>query len=401
MYLMHQEVSMAGKGWQYPSLDTPVVLIDMDRMEANIKDMSERAKSAGVKLRPHVKIHESAEIAKMQIAAGACGIDTGSLGQAEAMASAGISDILISHPTYYGGIRLEKFTKLIKNDALKISVNLDMVEQAEGVSRAGKAAGKNVPVSIKVDTNASLGGVGRLGVMPGKELVEMARKISKLSNVELKGIYAHEMVAIYTPEALAKFAMDTGLLTADAAAMLRKEGFNIETVSVGASPTFRYTCQYIKEGKLKGITEIDPGNCVIGDLVYMRTGGNTFETIAATVLTTVVSTSHPEKAAIDAGYKTFGADFIVGAVKDPGYYWNGMPSFGRVKGNPDLWCGRLSAETGYVYYKEPSKTLTYGERIEIYPNNNTLVINLHNEIYGVRNGHIEHIFKVTARGAGN
>jgi D-serine deaminase-like pyridoxal phosphate-dependent protein len=392
---------MAGKGYYYPLLDTPAVLVDMDRLEANIKDMSERAKSAGVRLRPHVKVHECAEIAKMQLAAGACGIDTGSLGQAEAMAASGITDILISHPTYYGGVRLEKFKKLLANDALKLSVNLDMVEQAEGVSQAGKTAGKKVPVAIKVDTNAPLGGVGRLGVLPGKALVDIARRISKFPNVELKGIYAHEIGSVHTREALAKFALETGLLMAETAAMMRKEGFDIESVSVGASPTFRYTCQYMKEGKLKGITEIDPGNCIIGDLGYMRSGGNTFETIAAKVLATVISTSHPEKAAIDAGYKTFGADFIVGAVKDPGYYWNGMPSFGRVKERPDLWCGRLSAETGYVYYQDLAKTLSYGDRIEVYPNNNTLVINIHDQIYGVRNGEIERVFKVTSRGAGN
>jgi D-serine deaminase-like pyridoxal phosphate-dependent protein len=392
---------MAGKGYDYPSLDTPVVLVDMDRLEANIKDMSERAKSAGVRLRPHVKVHECADIAKMQLAAGACGVDTGSLGQAEAMAAAGITDILISHPTYYGGVRLEKFQKLLANDALKLSVNLDMVEQAEGVSRAGQAVGKKVPVAIKVDTNAPLGGFGRLGVLPGKGLVEMARQVSKFPNITLKGIYAHEIGPVHTPEALAKFALETGLLIADTATMLRREGFDIEGVSVGASPTYRYTCQYLKEGKLKGITEIDPGNCIIGDLGYMRSGGNTFETIAATVLATVISVSHPEKAAIDAGYKTFGADFMVGAVKDPGYYWNGMPSFGRVKGRPDLWCGRLSAETGYVYYQDAAKTLVYGERIEVYPNNNTLVINIHDQIYGVRRGEIERIFKVTSRGAGN
>ncbi len=392
---------MESKGYYYPSLDTPAVLINMVRLEANIKDMSERAKSAGVKLRPHVKVHECAEIAKMQIAAGACGIDTGSLGQAEAMAAAGIKDILISHPTYYGGVRLEKFKKLLANRDLALAVNLDMVEQAEGVSQAGKSVGRKVPVAIKVDTNAPLGGFGRLGVLPGKSLVDMAGRISKLPFVELKGIYAHEIGSAHTPEALAKFALETGQLMADTADMMRREGFNIESVSVGASPTFRYTCQYMKEGKLRGITEIDPGNCIIGDLGYMRSGGNTFETIAATVLTTVISSSHPEKAATDAGYKTYGADFIVGAAKDPGYYWNGMPSFGRVKDRPDLWCGRLSAETGYIYYMEPSKTLKYGDRIEVYPNNATLVINIHDEIYGVRNGQVERTFKVTSRGAGN
>lgn len=392
---------MAGEGFYYPSLDTPAVLVNMDKLEANIKDMTDRAKSAGVRLRPHVKVHECAEIAKMQIAAGACGVDTGSLGQAEAMSAAGINDILISHPTYYGGIRLEKFKRLLVTEGLKLSVNLDMFEQAQGVSLAGKAVGRKVPVAIKVDTNAPLGGYGRLGVLPGKSLIDMAQRISKLPGVELKGIYAHEIGTVITPEALAKFALETGRLMAETAMVMRREGFDIENVSVGASPTFRYTCQYMKEGKLTGITEIDPGNCIIGDLGYMRTLGNTLETIAGTVLATVISTSHPEKAAIDAGYKTFGGDYIVGAVKDPGYYWNGMPSFGRVVGRSDLWCGRTSAETGYVYYKDPAKKLEYGDRIEIIPNNNTLVINIHDQIYGVRGGEVERIFKVTARGAGN
>jgi D-serine deaminase-like pyridoxal phosphate-dependent protein len=392
---------MTGSEYEYGFLDTPVVLVDLDRLEANIKDMSEQARGANVRLRPHVKVHECAEIARMQLAAGACGVDTGSVGQAEAMAAAGITDILISHPTYYGGIRQDKLRQLLCRDSLKLSVNLDMVEQAAGVAEAGRRAGKKVPVAVKVDTNVALGGFGRLGVLPGKSLVAMAGEISKFPNLALKGIYAHEIGSVHTPEALAAYALETGRLITDGAAMLRREGFNIEDVSVGASPTFRYTCQYLKEGKLQGITEIDPGNCIIGDLGYMRTGGNTFNTIAATVLATVISTSHEEKAAIDAGYKTFGSDFLAGAVNEAGYYWNGMPSFGRVKGRPDLWCGRLSAETGYVYYQDKTRKLAYGERIEVFPNNNTLVINLHDRLYGVRNGAVERTFTVTARGAGN
>ncbi len=385
----------------YPSLDTPAILIDMDKLEANIQEMTRYAFSAGVKLRPHVKVHACADIAKMQLAAGACGVDTGSLGQAEAMAAAGIKDIFLSHPTYYGGIRLEKFKKLLALEELKLTVNVDMLEQAEGVSEAGKALGRKIPVAIKVDTNIPLGGFGRLGVIPGKPLLDLARKIHQLPCVEVIGIYAHEMAATPTPEAVAKLALETGQLISQMAEMLRNEGFNTKVVAVGSSPTFRYTCRYLQEGKISGITEINPGNCIIGDLGYMRSLGNTLENCAATVLTTVVSTSHPEKAAIDAGYKTFGADYIVAAVKEPGYYWNGMPSFGRVMGRPDLWAGRLSAETGYVYYKDPAQKLNYGDRIEVIPNNATLVINIHDQLYGVRNGKVERTFSVTGRGAGH
>ena len=79
----------------YPTLDTPAVLVDMNKLEANIARMSKFAAEAGLRLRPHVKVHECAEIAKMQLDAGACGVDVGSMGQAEAMAEAGIADILI------------------------------------------------------------------------------------------------------------------------------------------------------------------------------------------------------------------------------------------------------------------------------------------------------------------
>jgi len=386
----------------YAELDTPSVLVDMAKLEANIKDMTDYAKSAGVRLRPHVKVHESAEIAKMQIKAGAVGIDTGSLGQAEAMSEAGLNDILISHPTYYGGIRLQKFKRLVSRRGIKLAVMLDMVEQAKAVSEVGVELKRKIPVVIKVDTNAPLGGFSRLGVLPGEPLLKLAKEFGKLPGIELKGVYAHEIAVNPTPETLSKYALDTGKLIVEQAEMLRKNGFNIEDVSVGASPTFRYTCRHIKEGRLKGVTEIDPGNCIIGDLVYAKSLGNVKETCAVTVLATVITTSHPEKIAIDAGYKTFGANYNIGARNDPGHIWNGMFKFGEVPGRDDLHCGRLSAETGYIYYKDPSKKeLEYGERIQIIPNNATLVINIHDEIYGVRNGTVEKVFRVTARGRGN
>ncbi len=120
----------------YPSLDTPAVLVDLDKLEANIDRMSKLAAGAGLRLRPHVKVHECAEIAKMQIAAGACGVDVGSMGQAEAMAEAGITNILISHPGYYGGHKQQKLRKLLGRKDLSLMLNIDMVEQAEGASLA-------------------------------------------------------------------------------------------------------------------------------------------------------------------------------------------------------------------------------------------------------------------------
>ena len=134
----------------------------------------------------------------------------------------------------------------------------------------------------------------------------------------------------------------------------------------------------------------------------MMMHGNKRETCALTVLTTVVSTSHPAHVIIDAGYKTFGCDSLIGRRDTPGFFWNGMPSYGSVQGRSDLWLGRLGAEGTWLYYMDPAgKKLGLGERLEIVPNNATLVINIHDEIYGVRNGVIEKVIPITGRGRGS
>jgi D-serine deaminase-like pyridoxal phosphate-dependent protein len=358
---------------------------------------------AGIRLRPHVKVHECAEIAKLQIEAGACGVEVGPLAQAEAMAEAGINDINIAHPNFYGGPKLEILKKLLKKPGLKITIVVDMIEQAEGISQAGQATGRKVPVLIKLDTSLYAGGIRRHGVLPGEPALTLAKKLCQLPGIEFKGIYAHEMGSDEpTAAGVEKVALKTAEITTETARMLMREGFTIEHVSVGASPTFRTTCRYIKEGKFPEITEIHPGNYVIGDLMYMKLLSNTRETCAVTVLATVTSTTHEGWAMIDTGYKALGSESLIGWRETPGFYWEEMPSFGFIQGRPDLWLGSLSAESAHVFYKDTQKNkLNPGERLEIIPNNATLVINIHNQLYGVRNGAVERVLTVTGRGRGS
>ena len=385
----------------YSSLDTPAVLVDMDKLEANIREMSELTAGAGVRLRVHTKVHESAPIAKLQIEAGACGIEVGPIAQAEAMAEEGIDDIIVAHPGFYGGPKLETLQRLLSKPELKLTVVVDMIEQAEGVSQAGQAVGRKVPVLLKMDTSLHAGGLRRYGVLPDEPALNLAKKLCQLPGIKFTGIYAHEMGDDPTAESVDRVAFKTASIVAETTRMLRGEGITVEHVSVGASPTYRATCRYIKEGKFPEITEIHPGNCVIGDITYMMKRGNTRETCAVTVLTTVMSTSHSDWAVIDAGYKTFGNDSLIGARETLGFIWKGMPSFGSIQRHPDLQLGFLAAETALVYYMEPEKKLSLGERLEIVPNNATLVINIHNPIYGVRNGVVERVIPITGRGRGN
>ena len=137
----------------------------------------------------------------------------------------------------------------------------------------------------------------------------------------------------------------------------------------------------------------------------MKSHGSARDTCVLTVLTTVVSTSHPDHVVIDAGLKTLGGDSLIARKEDPGFFWNGMPSFGSIQGRPDMWLGRLGMESGLAYYMDPKadsrKKLSLGERIEIVPNNATVVINIHDRIYGVRNGEIEIEFSIAGRGRGS
>ena len=381
----------------YPSLNTPAVLIDLNTLEANIKEMSKLAAEAGIRLRPHVKVHENVSIAKVQIEKGACGVEVGVVEQAEAMAEQGIEDIIIAHPAFYGGPKGEILKKLLNKPRLKLAVVVDMLEQAEIISQMAQAVGKKARVLIKID----LGRGSRFGILPGEPVLNLAKQLRQLPDIDLIGIYGHEMGAKPTLEGKDEAAFEAASIMTENAKLLKKEGIAIDHVSVGASPTFRSSCRFMKEGKFPEITEIHPGQCVIGDIMYMRSGGNTREACAVTVLTTVMSTAHPDWAIIDAGYKTFGADSLIAHRDVPGFFWNGRPSFGSVQGRPDLWLGRISAETSCLYYTDPGRKLSFGERLEIVPNNATLVINIHDQIYGVRNGEVEQVISVTGRGRGN
>ncbi len=380
----------------YDYLETPCVLVNLDQLEANIREMTQHAIDAGVHLRPHTKVHQSAWIAERQIEAGACGIEVGTVEQAEVMANAGLCDIVGAHP-FYGRHKLEILKRIVSNPRNRICVVVDMIEQAQGIAEVGRGVGRMVPVLLKIDT----GGSSRYGVPPGEPAIRLARELAQLEGIDLAGIYAHEKGAQNVADGLSQRASDDAMMMCDTAKSLRRAGIDIHHVSVGASPTFRSTCKFIKEGKFPEITEIHPGNCVIGDIGYMMNGGNTRDTCAVTVLTSVMSVSHDSYAVLDAGVKTFGADSLISKRETPDFFWRGMPSYGSVQERPGLWLGQLHAESSCIHYKNLSERLYLGEKLEVVPNNVTLTINLHSTLYGVRNGVVERVIPVTGRGAGS
>jgi len=385
---------MVNQNIPYPQLDTPAALLDMDKLEANIAEMSELAAKAGIKLRPHIKVHESAIIAKYQMDAGACGIEVGPVDQAVAMVEAGLNDIIIAHP-FYGQHKLEKLKGLLEKPNTKVAVVIDMFEQAERLSYIGKSLGQKIPVIIKVEV-----GGNRYGVLPGKPVLSLAKQISKLTGVNLAGIYAHEVYTEPTPDKQDKVAQEVLQVMNDTAKLLKKEGLLIDHVSIGSSGTWRSLCKQLKTGRYPEVNEIHPGTCIVGAMLSVGRFALTVEQCALSILASVMSISHPGHAMLDCGLKTLGGDPLRQFSDRPDYLWDNKPSYGLIKGRPDLWLGSLSGEVSSVFYRDPAKRLSLGDRLEIIPNNPYPVINAQDELYGVRKGKIEKVISVTGRGKG-
>ena len=138
-------------------LDTPVTLIDLDRLEKNIRDWQAHADKCGVKFRSHIKTHKIPEIARMQVAAGARGIVCAKVSEAEPFAAAGIEDICIAYPVV-GETKWQRVAALAKT-ARRVTVNCDSEDAARGLSKAAAQAGVTVHLHIDIDSGLHRGGI--------------------------------------------------------------------------------------------------------------------------------------------------------------------------------------------------------------------------------------------------
>ncbi len=358
----------------YPELDTPSVLLKIDVVEANIARMAALGREAGVKLRPHTKTHKSPEIAKLQLAAGASGITVAKLGEAEVMADAGIDDIVIAFPLI-GRQKLERLAALHRK--IKIITSADSFEVAEGLSRVGEAVGQPVPVYLEVDT-----GLGRCGLMPGRETTEFARSLAGLSGIRVTGLMTHEGHAWKTTahEEHGRIAKEAAEALAETAAALRAEGFPCYEVSVGATPTSFHIDQVV------GATEFRPGTYAFNDRNLLTMGYADEAACALTVLATIVGRPAPTRVILDTGSKTLSQDKI-----------SADPFMGRVTGHPDWTVTGLSEEHGIVQVPEGAD-IRIGERLELIPNHACVVTNLSDAFMTVRGGQVQGELAVAARG---
>ncbi|AJY77798.1 hypothetical protein VN24_16625 [Paenibacillus beijingensis] len=355
-------------------LDTPSLLIDLDRMERNLKEMQALADSAGVKLRPHTKTHKMAEVAQLQLEYGARGITVAKLGEAEAMAGAGITDIFIA-TEIVGEQKMVRLRSLAEKAKVRLAV--DSIYHVEQLDRF---FGDQVPVEVMIEVDT---GMHRCGVEP-EEAVELAGEIvSRFPQVKLAGIFAHEghTYNASEKEEMKQIALDTQKQAVETGKQIEaKWGISCE-ISIGC------TLGQLAGEFLPGITEVRPGTYVFYDVGHAYYLGD-INRCAATILSTVTSKKGEEKVVADAGAKSMTIDQrSSGVLKTEG--------FGKIKSHPDLMIKKLSDEHAIIY---PGGSLNLGDRIEIYPNHVCPTVNLYNKAYGIRDGRVEKILTITARG---
>ena len=373
----------------YPELDTPAVLVDLDKLQANIDSMAGMAAEAGIKLRPHTKVHKGTYISDLQIAAGAIGVSVSKLGEAAVYADAGQSDIMVVHP-FYGHHKLKALRAL--HTRADISCVVDSLEGARAIGEVGEAADRNVPVLLKINVN-----VNRFGVSPGEPTLRVAQEIDLIQGIDLVGIITHESaMSLPSVEAVKRIAYESASIMSESARSLRKAGIGIEHVIAGSTPTASALCEYASD--FPDITEIHPGAYVFGDRGYLSAFGIQEEACSATILVTVVSTPAEDRACVDGGYKTFGADPMLFTAARVGGLDSWSPTYGSVVGRPGVIVSRLTEEIGILTLSDHDGRVSIGERLEILPNHISLGVNLHDTIYGMRNGEVEREIPVLCRG---
>ncbi len=354
----------------------------------NIDHVQQLASSAGLRLRPHAKTHKSPVVAKWQIEHGAVGICCAKVGEAEVFAEAGIGDIRLPYPV--NPINAPRLIALM--DRATISIIVDHLAVARGWSEAMQRTGRRLDVLVKVDV-----GFHRCGIDPDGDALGFIQTVASLPGLRLRGLLSHAGHGYHaaSEEELAAVArQEVATLTA-----LRERaaaaGIALEELSVGATPTLRYS---VRE---KGITELRPGNYVYFDRTQVALGAATLDDCALTVLATVVSKPAADRIILDCGSKTLTNDQARGIAKAPGYgaVLAGSTDNGDWAREVDdaLTIERLSEEHATVRVTGGTR-LEPGDRVRVLPNHSCTVSNLVDVVRLVEGDRVVDTLPVAARG---
>jgi len=359
---------LAGQvGRPLSEVETPVAVVDLDRLEANLHDLQSYVDAHRIALWPHTKTHKSPEIGRRQLELGAGGLTVAKTGEAEVFREAGAQRILVHYPPL-GTDKWERLARMVAG-GVELTVAVDGVASAAGLSAA--LAGRGVRASLLVELDV---GMHRTGQTTAAGALALAQALSRLPAVEVAGIscYPGHCRGDLTTIRSRLEAVDELLReTRDA---FSAAGLRCDRISGGSTPT-RYltheTC----------VTELRSGTYALLDRLDGSPGKH-----ALWVEATVVSDSVPGQIVVDAGSKTLTSD----KHPDGGH--------GAIVGWPDANLHTLNEEHGYVDVSSLEERPVLGDHLRIIPNHACGCVNLHDGLLAVQDGVVDHVIHVAARG---
>jgi D-serine deaminase-like pyridoxal phosphate-dependent protein len=342
---------------------TPAVVIDLDRVDANIARIQEICDRAGIANRPHIKTHKIPALAQLQLAQGARGITCQKLGEAEIMADAGIEDILVSY-NLIGEARSGRLGALAKRCHIKVAA--DNPVTLASYADAGRIAGRRIEVVIECDT-----GRKRAGVETAREAISLAAEIKDNPHLDFAGFLFYPTEQSWG---------ETQTFFDAALAGVRALGLEPRIISTGGTPNL------VNAGKLAGSTEHRAGTYIFNDRMTMASGVATLDDCALHVFSTVVSRAGAERGILDAGSKTLTSDV------------GGLDGHGLILEHPQARIKGFAEEHGFLDLAGVNDKPSIGDVVRIIPNHVCVVVNMVDQLIAVRNDEIVDVMPVAARG---
>jgi D-serine deaminase-like pyridoxal phosphate-dependent protein len=377
-HLAGPNARLIGKPGGLRELTTPALVLDLEAFEQNIGAYQHQINRHGLRARPHAKSHKCAEIARRQIAAGAVGICTASLHEAEAMAGQGIDNILITSPVVGAG-KLDRLIKLLER-GVQVAVVVDDQEYAASMADAAHRSGHVLDVLIDVDL-----GMGRTGVNNIESALQLVNAICATEGMSYRGLQAYSGRVQHITEFAERDHVYTGQLRFLSAliAALDQRGLKPATVSGGGTGTLALDC---REGIL---TEHQAGSYIFMDVEYgdVTLRASDADPAFATSLflhSTVISKNVPGQVTTDAGLKSFATDGPLPRV-----------SAGAPVGAAYSFFGD---EHGCLTFPTLTDSLPLGSIVAFVTPHCDPTINLHDYLHVVRHDTIVDIWQIVGRG---
>ncbi|RLK11237.1 3-hydroxy-D-aspartate aldolase BhcC [Ruegeria conchae] len=367
----------AAIGMDESEIQTPCLILDLDALERNIKKMGDYAKAHGMRHRVHGKMHKSVDVAKLQEKlGGAVGVCCQKVSEAEVFARGGIKDILVSNQVR-DPAKIDRLARLPQLGARTI-VCVDDIENISDLSEAAQRHGTDLEVFVEIDC-----GAGRCGVTTTEDVVAIAKAAEAAPNLKFSGIQAYQgaMQHLDTYEARKEKLEAAIAMVEDAYDGLKNAGIDCELVSGGG------TGSYYFEANSGVYNELQCGSYAFMDADYGRIldkDGNRIDQgeweNALFILTSVMSHAKADKAICDAGLKAQSVD-------------SGLPF---IFGRDDVEYLKCSDEHGVI--GDPNGALKVNDRLRLVPGHCDPTCNVHDWYVGVRNGKVEALWPVSARG---